>query len=399
MDNPRPVIRNPKLKFAIAGAGPAGSSLAIRLANLGFETTLIERERFPRQKLCGEFISPECFEHFRSLGVLDDMLEAGGERIYETRFFETRGRSVTVPSGWFGHGDFALSLSRAEMDLRLLNRARDVGVRILDGTSVISVEQENGWISNLQTRDDVGNVSGVPADIFIDATGRSRILAKLAGKGQDRATPSAKPEFVGFKAHLRDVDLNDGGCEIYSFPGGYAGVSPIENGLFNLCFLLKAATVRSAGGDANQLLRDVVRQNTRAAVTLSDPSNASEWLAVSVEGFGTKQTSPATNLFTVGDAAAFIDPFTGSGMVMAMESAAVLADAIAANTGSTEQIAANYETAYTRKFARRLRMCSLLRRTAFMPNAATAIVSLLALSTGARRYVARATRGPASGTS
>ena len=395
----RSQIENRKSKILIAGAGPAGSSLAIRLANLGFETTLIERERFPRQKLCGEFISPECFEHFKSLGVLDDMLDAGGERIYETRFYESRGRSVTVPSSWFGHGDFALSLSRAEMDLRLLNRAKDVGVTILDGTSVTGIEHSNGRISGLRTRADSGNVSDIEGDVFVDATGRARILAKLAGKGQDGAAQPSKPEFVGFKAHLRDVDLTSGGCEIYSFPGGYAGVSPIEDGLFNLCFLLKASVVRSAGGDANHLLRDVVKRNTRAAVTLSTPSNAGEWLAVSVDGFGTKKTSAAANLFTVGDAASFIDPFTGSGMVMAMESAAVLADAIASNSGSIEQIAVNYDVAYQRKFAKRLWMCSLLRRTAFMPNAATAIVSLLALSGGARKYVARATRGTASRTS
>jgi flavin-dependent dehydrogenase len=395
MDNPQSAIRNPRLKFTIAGAGPAGSSLAIRLANLGFETTLIERERFPRQKLCGEFISPECFAHFKSLGVLDDMLAAGGERIYETRFFESRGRSVTVPSSWFGHGDSALSLSRAEMDLRLLNRSKEAGVTILDGTSVTGIEHSNGRISSVRTRDDSGNVSDIAGDVFVDATGRARILAKLAGKRQNGAAPASKPEFVGFKAHLRDVDLTDGGCEIYSFHGGYAGLSPIEDGLFNLCFLLKAATVRAAGRDPDQLLRDVVKRNTRAAVTLSDPSNASEWLAVSVEGFGTKKTRAAANLFTVGDAASFIDPFTGSGMVMAMESAAVLADAIALDSGSIEQIAANYDVAYQRKFARRLRMCSLLRRTAFMPNAATAIVSLLAVSSSARRYVARATRGAA----
>ena len=395
----RSKIENRKSKILIAGAGPAGSSVAIRLANLGFETTLIERERFPRQKLCGEFISPECFAHFKSLGVLDDMLASGGERIYETRFYESRGRSVTVPSSWFGHGDFALSLSRAEMDLRLLNRAKDVGVTIMDGTSVTGIEHSNGRISSLRGRDDSGNVSDIDGDVFIDATGRARILAKLAGKGQNGTPPASKPEFVGFKAHLRDVDLTNGGCEIYSFPGGYAGVSPIENGLFNLCFLLKAATVRSAGGDADRLLRDVVKRNTRAAVTLSDPSSAGEWLAVSVDGFGTKETSSAANLFTVGDAASFIDPFTGSGMVMAMESAAVLAGAISSNSRSIEHIAADYARAYQQKFASRLRMCSLLRRTAFMPNAATAIVSLLAVSSGARKYIARATRGAASGTS
>ena len=56
--------QNRKSKIVIVGAGPAGASLAIRLAQKGFEVVLIEREKFPRQKLCGEFISPECLASF-----------------------------------------------------------------------------------------------------------------------------------------------------------------------------------------------------------------------------------------------------------------------------------------------------------------------------------------------
>ena len=67
-------IQNLKSKIAIVGAGPAGASLAIRLAKENFDVTLIERDKFPRHKLCGEFVSPECLAHFRALGVLDEML-------------------------------------------------------------------------------------------------------------------------------------------------------------------------------------------------------------------------------------------------------------------------------------------------------------------------------------
>ncbi len=89
-------IRNPKSKIVIAGAGPAGTSLAIRLAQKDFEVTLIERETFPRHKLCGEFISPECLAHFEDLGVLDNMLSAGGARITDTRFYAPSGLSFCV---------------------------------------------------------------------------------------------------------------------------------------------------------------------------------------------------------------------------------------------------------------------------------------------------------------
>ncbi len=386
-------IENRKSKIVIAGAGPAGASLAIRLAMSGIETVLIERESFPRQKLCGEFISPECLSHFASLGVLDAMLAAGGDRILESRFFETGGKSVSVPSRWFGQGDFALSLSRAEMDNQLLNRAREVGVAVLEGTAITGVESVEGRVIGVRTRAAGGDISNVYADLFVDATGRSRILAKLVEKKREVAPRHIKPELVGFKAHLRGVDMDIGFCEIYSFPGGYAGLSHVENGLFNLCFLIKAATVRSIGGDAVELVEQVVTRNKRAAVTLRNAAAIGDWLAVSIDSFGRKNRTPATNLFTVGDAAAFIDPFTGSGMVMAFESSAVLAHAITSNSASGEQIAREYQSAYKNKFAHRLRVCSLLRHTAFMPSVATAVVSLLSGSVSARRYLVRATRG------
>ena len=390
-------IENRNSKIAIAGAGPAGASLAIRLASSGFETVLVEREHFPRQKLCGEFISPECFEHFEDLGVFENMMAAGGDRILETRFFESGGRSVAVPSKWFGRGEFALSLSRAEMDHRLLQRAKEVGVKLFEGSTIAGVEIDNGRVVSIRTRASDGAVSDIAADIFVDATGRSRILTKLAEKKQEAVTERIKPSLVGFKAHLRGVDLARGLCEIYSFPGGYAGLSHVEDDLFNLCFLIKSATVRSVGSDPDELVQRVVTRNKRAAATLRDGTAAGEWLAVSIDSFGTKSPAMAANLYSIGDAAAFIDPFTGSGMVMAFESAAVMARAISANAESGEKLGREYRAAYQKKFANRLRVCSILRRTAFMPTVATVIVSLLSISTNARMSLARATRGADSG--
>jgi flavin-dependent dehydrogenase len=378
-------------KIAVVGAGPAGSSLAIRLALLGFETVLIEKEKFPREKLCGEFISPECLTHFEQLGVLDSMLASGGDHIFETRFYETGGRSVSVPSEWFGKPDsFALSLSRAEMDLKLLERAREVGVDVREGTTILNIEIDDERVRRLVGRSDDGLSMSLDADLFIDATGRAGTLGRLA---QDKSSPKPpKPTIVGFKSHVTGVDLGKGSCEIYSFPGGYAGLSNVENDRANLCFLVKSDVVRSMGSDASAIVNEVVRQNCRAAVTLQEFS-AGEWLAVSISGFGTKRLAAAPNLFSIGDAAAFIDPFTGSGMVMAMQSAGILAGAIDRCRATPELLPSEYAAGYRRSFARRLRVCSLLRRTAFMPRLATAVVASLGISSAARRLLARSTRG------
>src|SRR5918997_572363 len=111
----------------VVGGGPAGTSAAIHLANVGIRVLLAEQKKFPRAKLCGEFISPECLEHFRRLGVVERMTEAGGARLVKTVFYSRGGKSVPVPSEWFANGsEVALGLSRAEMDERLLARARTV---------------------------------------------------------------------------------------------------------------------------------------------------------------------------------------------------------------------------------------------------------------------------------
>ncbi len=400
-------IQNPKFRVAIVGAGPAGASLAIRLAKENFRVTLIEREKFPRQKLCGEFISPECSRHFRDLAVLDEMLASGAERILETVFYEPNGKSIGVPSEWFG-GDSAgaLSLSRAEMDFQLLEKAKKIGVEVLEETQVVGVLPKNDEIRGVKIKNKTGETSEIFADLIVDATGRANVLGKLVKKIPDsrfqipdsnskkNRNPKSKIQnrLVGFKAHLKNVNLEKGVCEIYSFRGGYGGLSRVENNLANHCFLVKAEIVREFNSDAERIVREVIFQNKRAFQTLKNAEPVNDWLAVSVDGFGQKELNPAKNLFAVGDAGAFIDPFTGSGMLMAFESAEILAKVIAENSFSPERIAVNYKILHHRKFQKRLLICSLLRKAAFVPAFAKATISALSFSGQLRRILARSTR-------
>ena len=81
---------------------------------------LVEEKKFPRAKLCGEFISPECVAHFNRLRVSERMLASGGASLCKTVFYSRRGHSVEVPSEWFMSGTYALGLSRSEMDQNLM---------------------------------------------------------------------------------------------------------------------------------------------------------------------------------------------------------------------------------------------------------------------------------------
>ena len=383
--NKHSAFRIPHSAFVIVGAGPAGSSLAIRLAKNGYSVTLIEKDRFPREKLCGEFISPECFRHFDELGVKGELLESGGDRITETRFFSKGGRSVTVPTGWFGHGNFALSLSRARMDQKLLFAAKRAEVTVFEGSRVTAADFQEGGIRALTLKGERGERTEISGDVFVDASGRSASLVRLTGvKGE---MPPKRNGLIGFKAHLAGVSVEPGVCEIYFFDGGYGGLSHVEDGKANFCFLVKADVAKQFIGNTNKLFTSILSQNRRAFERMGDAEPLHDWLAVAVDGFGRRTPPRVSNLYTVGDAGAFIDPFTGSGMLMALESSELLAESLL--NGEHRDL---YYAAIERFFKRRLFVSSMLRRAAFLPYAASIAIRLASVSDVVRSILARATR-------
>jgi menaquinone-9 beta-reductase len=418
------------LDAIIIGGGPAGSSAAIHMAASGARVLLAEQKRFPREKLCGEFISPECLEHFARLGVLGSMSEAGGARVSQTVFYAPSGRSLAVPSAWFGGG--ALGLSRAEMDARLLARAREAGVRVLEDAPLAGVVVEGGRVAGVRLHAGVRGVSEYRSRVTVDATGRQRAVArhaarelKTGGKGGGQYAASSRERGVGigssergaetksserdtetrtratlvaFKAHLEGARGEPGTCEIYFYRGGYGGLSPVEGGSSNLCFIARARDVRERASDAGRVMREVLMRNRRAAHTLAAARARTRWLAVSIEGFGRRAPAPAPGLLAVGDAAAFIDPFTGSGMLMALEGGELAAQTVSRwlseqGRATFDSLARDYRAAYAERFHARLRLCSALRRAAFAPpHLAEVAVVALGASERLRRGLARATR-------
>jgi flavin-dependent dehydrogenase len=378
----------------VVGGGPAGSSAAIHLAQQGISVLLIEQKRFPRAKLCGEFISPECVDHFEKLGVAANMQASEPAEITETVFYSRRGRRLVVPSSWFG-GSFALGLSRAEMDNNLLSRAKDLGVNVLEETSVIALIEEQKSVTGVRVR--THNVEReYRASIVVDATGRSRAVIRKLRRLD--ATRHDKPKLVAFKVHLEGSRATPSTCEIYSYPGGYGGLSTIENGLSNLCFIASAKEVMRAHSKPEEVVLQNLMHNERAAFTLKEAHVTTEWLSVALDNFGRYRPSPASGLLAVGDSAAFIDPFTGSGMLMALEGGELAADVIVRHRNKLNEasgvsaLCREYEREYGLRFDARLRLCSLLRRVAFNPLLAQATINVCGISARFRSGLARATR-------
>lgn len=376
----------------IAGGGPAGTSAAIRLASEGISVLLVEQKKFPRAKLCGEFISPECQRHFENLGVADAIKISVPAALTETVFYSSAGHQVTVPSSWFG-GTAALGLSRAVMDHVLLQRARDCGVSVLEGTTISDPIIEGRDVRGVRLKTD-GHDREYFAPLTIDATGRAHILTRKLHTSE----PRSKAKLIAFKVHLRNTRVAPNACEIYFYPEGYGGLSSIEGDVSNLCFIISAEQVKRLYSNPDLVMREMVMKNQRAAHTLEHAQPESEWLSASWERFGRQQPSPANGLLAIGDSAAFIDPFTGSGMLMAFESGELAAEVIVrhrdklTNDQLPVSLCADYAAEYAQKFDSRLRICGWLRRLAFKPRLAGVGIAICGASSRVGNRIARATR-------
>ena len=372
----------------IAGAGPAGSSAAIQLARNDLRVLLVEQKKFPRAKLCGEFISPECRRHFETLGVADAMIDSDPASITETVFYSTSGHHVTIPSSWFG-GPAALGLSRAVMDDVLFRRAQTCGVTVLEGATITEPILDKNTVRGVKLKLN-GDEQQHTAPLTIDATGRARILTRklLASERKSKA------KLIAFKVHLRDTRVAPGACEIYFYPDGYGGLSSVEGDVSNLCFIIAAEQVKRYHSNVELVMRELVMKNRRAAHTLEQAQPESEWLSASWERFGRQQPNPVKGLLAIGDSAAFIDPFTGSGMLMALESGELVADVISRHRKNLDAsaLASEYADEYLRKFDSRLRISGWLRRAAFRPRLAGLGIALCGVSKQFRNRLVRATR-------
>lgn len=379
-----------KYDVVIAGGGPAGSSLAIRLAQADINVLLVEQKKFPREKVCGEFLSPECLIHFEELGVSDAIGLAGGTQLAETVFYKRNGKGLRVKSEWFGKtGAAAVGLSRATLDEVLLRRAAYLGVTVLEQIAVNQVIRSDGRVQGVSFKTVDGNTREISAGITVDATGRTRALAR---RFDEHTKERSAAEHVAFKSHLRNVDLEDDTCEIYVYRGGYGGCNQVEGGLFDLCFIAKAEDAKRLKGNAESIIKAVVFSNKRAAMTMKNAEILKPWLAVPIEKFGRGNIVPCEGMISVGDSASFIDPFTGSGMLMALQSAKIAFEAISANLRDPKLIVDEYRRSYGAAFDSRLRVCSMLRNAAFSPFIAESTISLLSLSSGITKRLARATR-------
>lgn len=325
-------------KVLIVGGGLAGLVSGIRLARWGVPVTLLEKREYPFHRVCGEYISNEAVPFLESLG-----LYPSGYDLPQLRRFQlssTTGRNTILPLDMGGFG-----ISRYTFDNLLYQAALQAGVEVLQNTEVTKIAYEHDRF----TIDTPASV--LEADVVIGAHGkRSRVDMAL-----DRSFIKRRSPYVGVKYHIRShhpADL----IALHNFEGGYCGVSNIEAGKTNLCYLVHRDVLKKYGNVA-AMEREVLQRNpllrtifTGAEFLFDKPEVINEI------SFETK-TVVNDHVLMAGDAAGMITPLCGNGMAMAIHSAKLLSEQVhlfCRQQISRAALEQQYTAVWRQQFARRL---------------------------------------------
>lgn len=357
----------------VAGGGVAGAAAACLLAQRGREVLLVERERGPHDKICGEFVSGEAVGTLARLGL--DVAGLGGVPIHSVRLVHGgRVAAARLPFAAYG-------LSRRVLDEALLARAAALGAGVLRGHAVRGVVVPAGRGLAVQ----VDGVGRLEAESLLLATGKHEL------RGARRALDRVPEDLVGLKMYFAlapaEREALRGHVEIVVFDGGYAGLQLVEGGRANLCLLVGRAGFDAAGRSWDGLLEQLRRGCPHLARRLA---GASALLARPVSIFRVPygwvhrpRREDLPGLFRLGDQMGVIPSFCGDGMSIALHTALA-----AAGSGD----AATFHRQARRELRGQIGLASLLYRAG--RAAPGALVRGAQLWPGAVRWLAHLTRAP-----
>jgi flavin-dependent dehydrogenase len=308
----------------VSGGGLAGATLAVLASRAGARVTVVERCRFPRDKVCGEFVSAEGCAVLARLGVLDGLLDRGVRRIGRWRASDVRGRTLEdlLPAaGDAGHE--GLGVSRALLDTTLLELARAEGAVVLERTEARAPLVENGRVRGLIVRalDGNGGLDTLRAPVTVAADGRRSVLVRHLHRELGDPARTAPDSWFGLGVHLQGPpELAGGRVELHQFERGYAGLAAIEDDRLNLCLMTTVGSLRACGGSPERLYRERVLQNPALRAAIGGLPFAGPFHSIGPLRFGARRPAAPGVLF-VGDAAGTVDPYSGMGMSHALRAA------------------------------------------------------------------------------
>lgn len=342
-----PPLRTERIEVAVVGGGLAGASLAARLARVGREVVVLERSPAWRWRAGGVFSSPAAVAALRRAGLDEPTLRAVARPIPAMRVETPAGTSFRLTYGTEDGGDPAVGFDRSGLDPAMLELARAAGADVRVGVTVTGASLDDGV---LRLRGPDGQIGKLRASVIVGADGPRSLVAEAAGV----ARPVRMAPRVGLTYHLEDLEpaaTRDARMRV--FRDGYVGIAPVAGGRVNIGIVL-GSTWRGV------LARDGADAVARSIVNAVPPTpdDSAAWRSGrrcdAIAGawpLGHRVTHRAgPGWLLVGDAAGFLDPFTGEGLHRAVVSAELAAAAIEARLAGRDGAFEAYDRTMRRRF-------------------------------------------------
>ena len=373
----------------IIGAGPAGSSAAILLATAGWSVALIEKQAFPRRKVCGECVAASNLPLLDALGIGGDFAAQAGPELKRVALMRgTQSVWADLPPAAYAGHPWGRAIGRETLDTLLLARARAVGATVLQPWAVQKVSGVAGSHHCTVREAAGGQLKLMQAPVAILAHGsweplpEERAVQRMARRGND---------LLAFKANFSGGNLAAGLLPVLAFDGGYGGMVLADGGLVTLAGCIRAdrldAMRRACPGlPAGEVVENMLKRQCRGVdEALSGALRCGSWLASGPLRPGVRLRDD-DEVFRIGNAAGEAHPIIGEGMSMAMQSAWLLCAQLQAarpRSGAGAQAIWQrdarqcYTAEWRRHFVPRLRVAAGLANLAMRPVGATALMATL----------------------
>jgi len=338
----------------VVGAGPGGSATAYHLAKRGVDVLMVDKETFPREKVCGDGLTPRAVVALEEMGV--DTTDAAFERNDYLRTYGLDGFVLDLPWPTLrSYPSYGLTMTRFDLDNRLAQRAVKVGARFEQGVEAAEPRREGGWINGALLRGADGAEREVRTRYVIAADGASSRFATHLGVTRD-ATRSVG---IAARRYYRSPRPKEPVLEAFLTLPGDGGIMPGYGWIFFM-----PDGVLNVGAGLMNTFKQFKHVSARKCLDIFVEGLPPEWGINEENAIGKVQSGPLPTglnrrpaalpgVLLVGDAAGMINPFNGEGISCAMESGQLAAELVAdALVHDRPGIAQMYPTILRQRYAK-----------------------------------------------
>ncbi len=367
-----------KVPILILGGGLAGLTAAIHLSKLGYEIAVVEKNNYPKHKVCGEYISNEVLEYFNWLGLDNVLAQSHPIHDFKLELDNINFSEVKLPLGGFG-------ISRYLLDDFLYQKAKQQGCQFIN-ENVVCIKFINNLFHVI-----LSSGLEIQTPIAIGSFGkRSTIDVNLQRKFIQK-----KSHWMAVKAHCQG-NYPDHLVGLYPFHGGYCGVSKVENNVLNICYIVQTNVFKKYKNIPDFTENILFKNNGLKDVLENSKSVFETPITISQISFEDKN-AVENHVLMIGDAAGLIHPLCGNGMAMAIHSAKIASElidiALQEKVFSREKLEINYQKKWNTTFKNRLKTGRLLSFLLLSPTLTKFSMKTIARFSILFRYIIKKTHG------